>query len=494
MFTEDDTASFLNGVNYHNRDIGVELGIELAGGSVEYHRVATMRVSSVGFDSKDEITIRVYDMVRRMLDEKVNCTPSTMVAVANAGNTGDGDVSEIDTKPFATVTENWTLTCTLGGADSTATFSVVGSVSGNVGTATSGTEFSNAAVGGIKFTIQAGDADWVIGDKFTFSTAKTREWLSTNPIKILLSILTGYNYNTNVADPWLTRTPQLDRTQSSANTDINWPDFKKAVDDATDALFTLKGYVPWDYDLVDVLEEIVFHFLGAIFVDPLGRLTVKVFRPEMIVSPMDFADSKKNTKVSYVKDVKDVINNVSVRYRKLDVWPWSDENESDTLDGVYVASNSASFTALGQWFGEEFESRWYNQDGSHVVYLATRVIDKYGLPPRLFTIETGIDGLEAEIGDIVTVTDTKFQIEGYEVEVMKKDAEYGEKPIKITLEAEDTGTRGIGWAFLGSSADEGDGLSPQAPTFDTATEMDKMFCYLSQTGGSGLFGLDKYLF
>ena len=495
VFTEDNSSSFLYGVDYHNRDISFELGIQLADGSFQYIMAATMRVSSLKVSSESgRAEIRVYDLSALLIGETLNPRPSAMEAVADADNVGDGTMSEVTVKPFVTVAENWTLTCTLGGADSVATFSVVGSVSGNIGTATSGTEFLSATTGGIKFTIQVGDADWVIGDVLTFSTVKTMEWAATNPFKIIWSILTGYNYTTGSAEPWLTRTPQLDSTQSSANTKIDWASFKKAVDDAEGVLPTLKGYIPFGYKLVDAIEEILLHYLAAVYVDPWGRLVVKAYRPELGSAPKNFADSKKAVSLSCVRDVRDVINRVSVKYRKLDSWPWSDDEGDDTLDGVYVAENQTSKTALGQWYGQDFESRWWNVTADHVSFLATRIIDKYGRPPRRYGIETGIDATEATIGDIISVTDSKLGLVAYELELMGKNGNYSSKPIAITLEAEDTGTYGISWAFLGSSADEGDGLSPQAATFDTASESDKAFCYQSRTGGAGADGRDYFMF
>ena len=79
---------------------------------------------------------------------------TTLVPVAGGSNVGNGVCSEVALRPFVTVAETWTLTCTLGG--SSATFSVVGSVSGNIGTATAGTEFTNASSGGLKFTVSNG--------------------------------------------------------------------------------------------------------------------------------------------------------------------------------------------------------------------------------------------------------------------------------------------------------------------------------------------------
>ena len=66
--------------------------------------------------------------------------------------------------------------------------------------------------------------------------------------------------------------------------------------------------------------------------------------------------------------------------------------------------------------------------------------------------------------------------------MIKKEGDYDAEPKKIILTLDDAGTTGLDWAFIGSDVNEGDGASPQASSFDSATEADKQFCYISQTG------------
>lgn len=84
-----------------------------------------------------------------------------------AANTGDGTITK-PTGDSAAPTETWTLTCTMAGGDATATFSVVGSVTGSDGTATSGSAYS----GTVLFTISAGGTDWEVGDTISFELSK----------------------------------------------------------------------------------------------------------------------------------------------------------------------------------------------------------------------------------------------------------------------------------------------------------------------------------
>lgn len=90
--------------------------------------------------------------------------------VAGGENTGDGTCSSVSVNNNTTLTENWTLACTAE-AENGGTFSVVGSVSGNVGNASVGTEFSDST-GKIAFTISDGSEDFDVGDTFTFSTVR----------------------------------------------------------------------------------------------------------------------------------------------------------------------------------------------------------------------------------------------------------------------------------------------------------------------------------
>lgn len=490
-FCENVSTSLIYGKIYHNKNIVLQVGVDLSNGTTEYLTVATMKVRSLRVSTDGATaTMRVYDQVRRLLTETVNRLPSTMVAAAGGSNVGNGKFSEVDVKPFVNVAQNWTVTCTLGGDDGVATFSVVGSVSGNIGTATSGTEFRNATTGGIQFTVSAGDVDWVIGDVFTFTTVKMMEFDTVNPVKIMWSILTGTNFDTGSAEAWQDRTPQLNSTRNSTNPDLNYDAFSAAADIVD---MPLKGFIPWDYDLTRALEELVMHFLGSLNVDQAGRLYVKAYRPELTTVRV-FADTKKNSALAVVRDTQDMVNWVNVKYRATDAWPWSNENEDETLDGVYVSKSQDSYDDYGQWFTLNLKSRWYNASADHVTYCATRLVEKYRVPPRKFEWRTGLDGIQEEVGSVVAVTDSVQNFEDYPVEVIRKEGDYTAKPVKVFFEGEDTGTVGTDWAFLGSTADEGDGESPQASSFLTATDADKRFCYLSQTGGSGGGGPDYYLF
>ena len=67
----------------------------------------------------------------------------------------------------ASVAETFQITCTAA-ATNGGTFSVVGSVSGSLGSATVGTPFTSSQ---LNFTINDGATDFIVGDKFVISTA-----------------------------------------------------------------------------------------------------------------------------------------------------------------------------------------------------------------------------------------------------------------------------------------------------------------------------------
>jgi hypothetical protein len=81
-------------------------------------------------------------------------------------STGNGTLTNYSGGPDS-VAETFTVTCTATALDG-GTFSVVGSVSGNIGNATVGTPFTSTK---INFTINDGAVDFALNDIFTINTA-----------------------------------------------------------------------------------------------------------------------------------------------------------------------------------------------------------------------------------------------------------------------------------------------------------------------------------
>lgn len=94
------------------------------------------------------------------------------VGTIGGSRTGTGVLSAVEALPPA-VTETWTLTCTAAATDG-GTFSVVGSVTGSIGSAAVGTAFTHSK---ITFLINDGATDYQVGDTFTIPVTA-----STNPV------------------------------------------------------------------------------------------------------------------------------------------------------------------------------------------------------------------------------------------------------------------------------------------------------------------------
>ena len=100
-------------------------------------------------------------------DERLASIQPGSVSDPGAGNTGNGTLTGVLTID-GVVAETWTITATSTGP--TATFSVVGSVSGGHAVATSGTSYDN---GKVSFSISDGGIPYIVGDDFTFDTERT---------------------------------------------------------------------------------------------------------------------------------------------------------------------------------------------------------------------------------------------------------------------------------------------------------------------------------
>jgi hypothetical protein len=99
---------------------------------------------------------------------------SAGAVTAGGGNTGDGTVYGASASENS-VAETWTITCTTGGGNGTAVFSVSGSVSGAQASATAGIPYS---INETSFAIISGDTDFVATDSFTYSiAASTAKWV-----------------------------------------------------------------------------------------------------------------------------------------------------------------------------------------------------------------------------------------------------------------------------------------------------------------------------
>ena len=477
-FTDTDSGSIFYGVIYHGKRIRFSIGFT----GIGFFSQSIMIVKDVKWDF-DEQRCYIYcqETMQRLIDEELNTYPSGLVAGAGAGNTGNGTITEIFTMPFAVVSNGWTLTCddtTNGGAG---TFDVVKDGVGSIGTATMGVEFTDTTHG-IKFTITEGSTPFALNDEFTFTAYQYPEYTTINPVKAIWNLITGYDYDSDVQSDWHDRVIELDHTQSDANPDINYNSFVKAIASVDN---NLTGYIPYNQSAALAIENIIIHFLGAIYTDNKGRVSISAFKPTFGgVLLREFSDDKKVFAMDSEKDTAQIINKASVFLKRSASWAWS--NDDEVTDDVYTNEDATSITNYGlknpfTWT----DSYWYSASKAAQKWFIDRLVDKFGKPPIEIKFETGLDAIRTNLASTIKFTDSRTSYDQQLLEVIKINKDFESVPKQIKLEGSDTGTSGVGWIFLGSSEDEGDGISPQNASWDSASSTDKQFCYLSQTGGEG---------
>lgn len=485
VFNHDDTfseykvGSLLHGIVYHGAKIRIWIGFKLSNGTIEYKLQQVGYIDELRALNDSRVTFRCRDALRRILDEKMNSRTDAETPVPGGANVGDGTCSPIATKPFKTKNETWTLTCTTPGDDSVAQFSVVGSVSGSVGPATSGTEFSTGnGAGGIRFTIRAGDVVWSAGDTITFETFQYPEWTLANPAKIIWGVLTGTNFDTGAAEPWASRVLDLDGTLSSANTELDYDSFASVAAEFGAADF-ITGYASHEEDVSEFIQTILITFLGAVFTIGDGRIRLQSFQPVFGQDSREFADSKKITNFTYRRAVSEILNSAIVLYKATDVWEFSDEDVN--LDGIFSALDQESVDQHGLlvFNNGPYELRWFSPSGTHARDFVERLILKYKQPPLVVDFETGSDGIMEQIGNKIKVTDEKAGLTSVTCEISRISKMFDARPLKVAITGRRDGDLELFFGFLGSRVDEGDSMSPQASTFGAATDADKQFCYLT---------------
>lgn len=480
LFSEFVVGSLFYEQTYHLANIVVYQGFRLPNGTEEFAVQAVGYIDQlIAAPDDSTVTIRCRDLMRKIVDQKLNPVHDGFEPVAGS-NVGNGTISAIETRPFKTVAETWTVTCTTGGADGVAQFSVVGSVSGSVGPATSGTEFATSGAGGVRFTLLAGTVNWSIADSFSWTTKKSPQWAAVNVGKIIWAILTGYNWDTDTQETWHDQVLELDHTKSDDNIHLDYESFADAITNlAAAGNMNLTGYIENDADAIDVLQTLTLLFLGSLYTGRDGRLRIKMFIPGFggAVS-WRFSDSRKITKFGYTRTIDEVINYVSVHYKKTNVWPWSGEDQ--LLDGNFVITDPDSIDKY-DLLAQGFSVNWYAANGVHVEDFATKLILRYGEPPLSMDLDTGADALLADIGDVVEVTDSKYGLYGIAGEITTISKDFDSQPLAIHLRVRRDAALSTSWGFLGSRIDEGDGSSPQSADWDTASETDKAFIYLGSS-------------
>ncbi len=481
-FSEYKVSSMLYGLDYHGAAIRVSQGFLLPDGTLEYDLQCVLFIDQLTTDPQtSQITFRCRDIIGRIMDQKLHAHPSTEIPVPDPGNVGDGIISGVAKLPFVTINESWMITCTTPGGSGVGVFSVVGSISGSIGPATSNTEFVSAAHG-IRFTINAGATNWSVSDKFTFSTKQNPEWTNLNAGKIIWSILTGYSWDTNTIENFHDLVFNFDHTKSDANTDIDYNAFATVIS-VIDSIgvFAIKGFIPYDTDAVTTIQNLIVMFLGSIYSGNDGRIKMTTYIPPFTPSFRTFSDTAKIMQLDYSRGIDEVINHVSVTYKASNSWPWS--STAVTLDGSFVEQDATSVSNRGL-LSQDFTIPWYSSSGDHVQDFASKLISRYKDPPLNIEFETGMDALLTEMGDRVLVSDVKCGFSGVIGEVTRIVKQFDQQPTSIQMRVRKDGTTNVIFGAIGSQANEGDGASPQSDNYDTATTGDKAFAYFSKVGSA----------
>jgi len=481
-FSEYVATSMLYNVDYHGARIRVSEGFLLPDGTLEYEPQCVLFIDQLSTDPlTSKITFSCRDILGFIMDKKLHAHPAAEIPIDDPANVGNGIVTGMAKLPFVTVNETWTLTCTTPGADGVAQFSVAGSVSGSIGPAVSGTEFVSTAHG-LRFTIRGGGTNWSAGDKFTFSTKQHPEWSNVNAGKIIWSILTGYNWDTNVQENFSDLVFKFDPTQSDANTDLDYNAFATviAVINAI-GVFSIKGFIPYDTSAVTLLQNTIVMFLGSIYSGNDGRIKMTTYVPAFTPNFRTFSDTLKIMQLDYFRGIDEVINHVSVAYKGSDVWPWS--NATLTLDGSFVDQDAASVASRGQ-YSQDFSIPWFSSSGDHVQDFTSKLITRYKDPPLEIEFLTGMDGLLTEMGDRVVINDVKSNFSGVIGEVTRIVKQFDQQPSSIMFRVRKDTTTNTIFGVIGSTDNEGDGLSPQSDNYDTASTPDRQFAYFSKSGSA----------
>lgn len=479
-FSEYIASSMLFELDYHGARIRISEGFLLPNGTEEYEPQGVGFIDQIITDGKQSTaTFRCRDLLWRIMDQTIHARPDAEVVVPGGSNVGDGDLSGLAKWPFVTVNDTWTVTCTLGGTDGVATFSVVGAIAGSIGPATSGTEFISTTKG-IRFTIRRGTVNWVIGDVFTFALKQNPQWSGLNAGKIIWSILTGYAWDTNTQENFHALVFNFDHTKSSSNIDLDYDSFATAIA-AIDAIgvFDLKGFAQVDTDAVQFIQSLIVLFLGSLFTGNDGRIKLTTYIPAFTPSYVEFRDDNKITILGYQRSIDEIINYVSVDYKGSNVWPWS--NDTLELDGHYVDLNQDSIDKYYQ-LTQAFQIPWHSSSGDHVQDFTSKLIAKYSEPPLNIDFTTGLDALLTQIGDRVKVTDTKYGIDAIIGEIIGVTKQFDQNPASVAIRVRQDSTSAQVFGSIGSEEDEGDGESPQSDNYDTATTNDKNYAYFSKEG------------
>ena len=154
-------ASATVGVAYTNSQIGFK--ITAGGTNFIVGDIFTLQQTNVSVFAQSEYFIFEYPGYPTYLDRGTDDAFLNSIYDIERDTVGNGAMTDVYHAELADVSQLWTITCTDDSVSGSEVFSVVGSVSGTLASATVGVAYSNAH---IKFKITAGATDFVAGDVF----------------------------------------------------------------------------------------------------------------------------------------------------------------------------------------------------------------------------------------------------------------------------------------------------------------------------------------
>lgn len=202
-----------------------------------------------------------------------------------------------------------------------------------------------------------------------------------------------------------------------------------------------------------------------IWEDRFGVINIEEFIP-VFAGEGDELNLELYTKdVVYTTDFTMLVNKVRVHYGG-DNFYLIDNTETQEV-GRYIIVNNP-----------------YVQKYSVAKDIGDKIITKFGTRDDIPIIQVNAHWLpDIDIGDVVVVVSNLAGLASEYCRINQIVMDMSQHVTQLVLE-KTTDIGGYTWGFLGSSVDEGDGLSPQSDTFAGASTEDKEFAYCAVDSAS----------
>jgi len=219
-----------------------------------------------------------------------------------------------------------------------------------------------------------------------------------------------------------------------------------------------------DYVLRDALRELAQAASCRVYEDRFGKIVIAEFIPVFGSSVTVLDLSSYIVRTRFKSSFSDLVNKVRVQYA--DNRYYEEDNTGTLADGQKVV----------------IDNRTLDND-TYAKNLANRISARFGSVDSLPVLEVDAAWLpDKDISDVFLLTSSNLGLSSnyYQAYGVVQNL----TSMRTTLRLERADVDGTKWGYLGSSASEGDGLSPQNDTWTGASVTDKLFAYCSETGAS----------